>query len=372
MKYYNALNQKVNGAIVKINPTVIFDEGGQVLKHEVIANRGQELGEEIIHKIKNDALPPSSTDLADLQALSVIDAELQADDMPENFTDKIVHTADARAAGGAVTSKVIIQEMLDPVGIFQNWDGTNDRVPLMYQPYLDDTLDIKMRALGWKDTKINELANPLFDFARVTRAAARAYVYDKNAELLNPINGATYGSANKQAADTTGSNYFDKIFNTLVAARGKLGKLTYKPTNNIVSNMGGKFFLLANPVDVWTLTQRNITSYITSVREAFPDIEIVPVYTQSLSGYGKDKIKGESIGITAGTAYLIFVPTAQESLLRVEAVDLDYESGFGSVLTGKTREDAWFRYTGLFTKYFLPADNSGNGLIIQVTLPALS
>jgi hypothetical protein len=350
---------------------VCFDESGKPLSHNVIANRGQQLGEEMLYKIKNDATPPSASDLADFQALSVIDAELQADDMPENFTDRIVHTANAKSAGGAVTGKILIREMLDPVGIFQDWDGTNDRVPLMYQPYLEDTLDMRMRALGWKDTKQNELANPLFDFARVTRAAARAYVYDKNAEFLNPVKAYTFGSANKQAADTTGSNFFDKIFNTLVAARVKLGALTYKATKNSVSNLGGKFYLLVNPSDAWTLKQRNITSYITSVSEAFPDIEIIPVYTQSISGYGKDTTKGATIGIAQGTAYLIFVPTAQESLLRVEAVDLDYESGFGSVLTGKTREDAWFRYTGLFTKYFLPVDNTGNGLIIQVTLPTL-
>ena len=365
MKIVNQkINTKIDGRHCAVNLQEL-NEGKPIENRQQITNA---VGG-IVQRIKNDATGVDPADLASLQALATLDVELLADESQEDISTQFFHEINLSAP---TSESILVREAVDPTGEFQVIKGTNDRFPLMDIPPIGtDSVLLSFHALGFKDSIRNELANTLFDFTRVTRQAARAYINDRNRDFFTPLFAATYGTANQQAYDTSGTTLDQKIYNTLVAAMQKTAGLNYKLYHNVKTHeLGGRFKIIVNgltAIRVKPVAEGKIAPGSAPQVLAGLDADIV-VWNglKSYSYYGGKA--PERLPVADNVAYVCFVPDSQESLLRVIVEDLYYKSGEGSVLEGSSREDGWFRYTGTFTKYFFPVDNTGNGCVVKAAL----
>jgi len=323
----------------------------------------------LVQKIKNSS-NPADVDLVALQALSTVDIELQIEEMPDNIADQIVHDVAINAPNQAVSKKVVLREFLDPVAPFQEISGNNDSVPLMDFQAIDDTLDMKLYGIGFRNSILNEFANTTFDGGRVGRAVARWYVDLKNREFLAPIVAFNFGAANSFAKQNGAATFRERLFNTAEGALDKVYSQAYIATGGKVGDKPGEDFIICNPRVARALNNIDINRDTRSIAEAL-NVKVLSYGGAPGGTYGG--IKWSPLNLPDNKFFVIHRPYSQESLLRVTGADLEARSGQGSALTGGSDEQAWFRYSGIFNKYFLPsASNSAtakDGCIISVEMP---
>jgi hypothetical protein len=265
------------------------------------------------------------------------------------------------------------------IGKFGQISGTNDSINLIEQKLGGtDTFNQAIYALGWKDTLQNMLFNKVHDMAKVNQAAADADADNRNNAIIGTIVGATYVASQKEAADTTGTTFDVKNYNTMRKAIKKLRSLDDPQTSrNIVVP---QISILCNSLNTWDI-QRVISGQLGSAGgvnnaqnlQALPISNIIE-YDQGITDgytYGKDTLSFP--GVTAGKCYM-FVPN--EYMFVMNKRGLTLETGMGSTLQLSTEERAWYRVFGVWMKDFLGSSypgtslGAGYGSIIEVTLPA--
>ena len=325
---------------------------------------------EMQDKLLNSATAPTPTELAAYYAKLFIDVQRLQDDMLDvsPLIANVIRRDDAQEIS-------YLRDYLPYIGKEKVISGNNDAVPLIEQKTAAvGQINLYIKAFGWKDSIKNLAFNPVPVLQKVTEAAAIIALDNKNNDIVYPIVSATYGAKHSQAADSTGSTYDLKMYNTLVAAYETLGKL-YHPmyTKKLVSSMpqySAQVGLLVHPSNLWAInrvasgfTAGGFVQNITSL----PIGNIIPYAGGIQDGetWGQETLSLP--GVTVDTAYM-FIPDQAMMLIKRDAV---LETGTGSVLELSTEERSWHSIRGIHTDYLLGgcATNTGKGCIVKIALP---
>ena len=371
MRLKNSIVVEQNGTLLTSENYTRYDADGKPVSREQITLELENRAGELYRKLKNDNTGVSVSDLADFQALSTMDIEVQASQMPDNIADRLVHDGTPRNNGinSAATSQTVsIREFLDPVGYFEEIRGTNDHVPMMDKLASSETMELKIVGLGYKDSLINILGNTLDNPSGVNRAFARALVIEKNREVLAPILGANYAGNSIPAA--TGGTFLQNLYDTLFKAVATLMTNTYTIAglSAKVGDLAGRTIILLPSGIAQLAKMRDRDTQLLSVSDAI-DAEILGVSQPMVAPYGKKSPPTTLYGIPSNKGYVIRLPDSMESHLRVTPVEVLSKTGEASVLTGGSLEMAHFRYSGVFNKYLLP-NGAGKGCIVEINLPS--
>jgi hypothetical protein len=323
-------------------------------------------------KLANAATPPTSTELAGYFAKLFIDVQRQADDLMDirPFVANVILDENAQEVS-------YLRDYLPFIGKEKIMSGTNDKVPLIdAKQATTETITQYVRAFGWKASIKYYAFAPIPVLQRVTEAAARISTDYKNAQIMDPINAVgTWGAKHAVAADTTGSTFDLKMYNTLRKAKKALGKLIHPMyTNRLVSTMAGFNApgLLVHPNNLWDV-QRVIGGF--TAGGFVQDISPLPIgdVIPYACGIQHGETWGEETlslpGVTENYAYM-FIP---DQAVIVDKRDTTLEVGAGSVLELTNEERSWHRISGGNTSYLIggaaSGTNSGKGTIVQIALP---
>ena len=331
---------------------------------------------EDVQKRINAAQSPSASDLEALLGKIFIDITRRAQEAPDLTSRICTELTDL-----GFPETINMREIYQYRGDFKKIAGTNDSVPLIEQTFGEtDTVDLTIRALGWKDSLKNMLYNRIHSMQKVTEAVANADVDKRNELVVGEIVGATYDSSQTQAADATADATYDvRLYNTFRKAIKQLrGLLDYRTERKIAVPT---ISLLCNSYDTWSI-QRVINGALTVGgaagtlntinAQALPIGEIIE-YDQGINDgftWGVETL--DYPGVTAGTCY-IFVPREYSWVMNKRSLTM--ETGMGSVLQLSTEERAWYRVQAEFLKILLGSSYSGTGLgsgfgaIVELTLP---
>lgn len=328
-----------------------------------------------IKSAQNAAQPPSAADLEALLGKLFIDITRRAQESPDLTSRLCTEITDL---GFAET--INLREIYQYRGDFEVIAGTNDSVSLLEQATGEtDTVDLSIRALGWKDSLANMLYNRLHTMQKVNEGINNANIDKRNSLVIGVLVAATYVASQKQAADTTGTTYDIKMYTTFRKAIKKLrGLKDYRTDRKIAVP---RISILCNSYDTWSiqrviggqLTSGGSTGTLTTVNtQALPIAEIIE-YDQGINDgflWGKKTLSYP--GVTAGKCYIL-VPREYSWVLNKRP--LTKETGTGSVLQLSTEEMAWYRVQAEFLKILLGSSypgtalGAGYGAIIEVTLP---
>lgn len=353
-----SLNEKVRDKVLNTDINTLAYNA----RNEMIANK----------EAKNTATPPSTADLDAFFGKYYIDIQRSV--------------ADA----GDLTS-VIANEVTDfdmPVnpnvrdyekfrGQMQTVAGNNDPVPLIQQNTGNlDTFTLDIKAVGWKDSIYNTLYNKWFNMDKVVKAAADAYIDEKNAATAGVIIGTTYAASQKQSyTAVSGQTADENRYDALLAGYQKLKGLKdiYTKRSIPVPSVS----ILCNSADTWALEgiirgqlNENGGGARGSNRRALPINQIIEFDHGINDGFTIGKELVSLPGCTAGTVYM-FVPGV---LMIGNKRPLTMESGMGSVLELSTEERAWYSVFGGFYKQFLGTSfvgstcGAGYGYIVEVKI----
>lgn len=327
-------------------------------------------------RIMNAAHAPSPTELAAYYAYLFIDIQRQADELADHSAEiyNVINRPDAQE----VTK---LRDIIPYVGKESVISAEGDAVPLI-QANEAQAQDITLyfKAFGWKDSLRNFVFNPFDQIQRVTEAAAKIVVDNRNNDIIGYIVGLTFPALQSQAADSGGATRDLKIYNTFVNAIGALSILKHPLTKMVLSNMGafsGRLKVLAHPKDAWDFSrvlggQLTGASGVAQNVSALPIASIIPYGGGIMNGltYGKETLSLP--GVTQGYAYL-FLPNSMGGFV-LDKITGAVETGTGSVLELSTQERAMYRVNGLFHDWFVGGakdnTNSGEGCIVKITLPA--
>jgi hypothetical protein len=354
------LKYVVNGAEVEIDalPYKVTSKAWKNSEGQFNLYRDMRAAKE---RIMNAASAPSPTDLAAYYAYLFIDVARQADELADHSAE--IYTVLSRPDAQEVTK---LRDIVPYVGKEKAITGASDAVPLI-EANEAQAADITLyfKAFGWKDSLKNLVFNPFDSIARVTEAAAKILVDNRNNDVIGHLVGLTYPAKQVQIADTTGATRDLKVYNTFVNAIGTISLLKHPLTKRLLSNMGvfaGRLKVLAHPKDAWDFSrilggQLVGASGVAQNVSALPIAAIIPYGAGLMDGmtWGKETLSLP--GVTQGYAYL-FLPN-----------DLG-----GFVLELSAEERAWYRVNGLFHDWFVGGakdnTNSGEGCVVKITLPA--
>ena len=272
---------------------------------------------------------------------------------------------------------VNVRDYLPFIGKEKIISGTNDKVPLIDAKTASvETMTLYVRAFGWKASVKYYAFAAMNVLQKVTEAAARIATDYKNAQIMDAINAVTFGTKHTIAADSTGSTFDLKVYNTIRKARKKLGTLIHPLyANRLVSTLAGFNApgILCHPNNLWTC------------RGSFPgsplaDSDVAPLPIGDVIPYAcgiqHGEVWGEETlslpGVTENKAYM-FIP---DQALIVDKRDVTLEVGSGSVLELSAEERSWHRISGTHTNYLIGgadtsngADGTGKGCILEINLP---
>lgn len=264
-------------------------------------------------------------------------------------------------------------------GIMGIVSGANDGVNLIEQNTGNvDTLTMKIRAVGWKDSLKNMLYNKWFTMDKVVQAAVDADVDARNAATVGMIVGATYAASQKQAANAVATYTLDeKTYATIQAAEKLLRGLNDIQTDKKISVPS--ISILCNSADTWQIENvirgqlnGNGSTARTSNRPALPITQVIEYDRGINDGFVIGKVTASFPGVTAGKCYM-FIPGV---LVVANKRPLTMETGRGSVLELSTEERSWYRVQGENSKAFLGSSypgttiGAGYGAIVEITLPS--
>jgi hypothetical protein len=328
------------------------------------------------YKLKNTATAPTAAELEALLGKIFIDITKRAIESPD-LTPQIA--TEVTNLGFAET--VNLREIYPYRGKFAEISGANDSVPLIEQALGEtDSVDMTIRALGWKDSLKNMLYNTLHNMQKVNQAVADAYTDYRNSLTAGVLIDATYVASQKQAASSTSGATDDVLmYETIKAAYKKLRGLKDIRTDRKIPVPAVS--ILCNSADRWdiervirgqlqtggangTLTTQNVS--------ALPIANLIE-YDQGITdgfSWGKETLSFD--GVTAGKCYM-FVP--REAFWVLNKRPLTLETSQGTALQLSTQESAWYAVQAEYDKVFLgssypgTAVGAGYGYVIEVTLP---
>ena len=268
-----------------------------------------------------------------------------------------------------------LRDYLPYIGKEKIISGTNDKVPLIEQKTANTAqIQSYVKAFGWKDSLKNLAWNPVNVLQKVTEAAAVIALDSKNNDIVSTIVGATYGGKHTQSADSTGTTFDLKVYNTLRKARKTLGAL-YHPmyTKKLVSAMpqfSAQIGLMCHPKNIWDI--QRIASGFTA-GGFVQDVSSLPI--GNVFAYAGGIQDGETWGAETlslpgcqeDVAYM-FIPEQAHMLIKRDST---LETGTGSVLELSTEERSWHSIRGTNSDYLMGgcATNTGKGCIIKIDLP---
>lgn len=323
--------------------------------------------------VENAATAPTPTELAAYYAKLFIDVQRLQDDMLD-ITPLICNVIRDDMA----PELAYLRDYLPFTGKEKIISGNNDKVPLIEQKTANTAqIQSYIRAFGWKDSLKNLAWNPVPVLQKVTEAAAIIALDSKNNDIASVIVNATYGAKHTIAADSTGSTFDLKVYNTLRKARKVLGAL-YHPmyTKKLVSSLpqfGASIGIMCHPKNLWDI-QRIVSGFTAGgfVQDVsglpFGDIFAFAGGIMDGETWGEETLSLP--GCQEDYAYM-FVPGQAHMLIKRDAT---LETGTGSVLELSTEERSWHSIRGLHTDYLIggAATNTGKGTIIKVALPTES
>jgi hypothetical protein len=276
-------------------------------------------------------------------------------------------------------SEVInLRDILRYRGEMATVSGKNDAVPLI-EPHTGNvtTLQLAIKAIGWKNSLADMLWNRFFTIDKVVQAAIDADVDARNAAVIGAILAETFAASMKQAADATSGATLDELtYNTFVKAIKVLRGLKDVQTGRKIAVPS--ISILCNSADTFQIENvirgqlnGNGSSARVANRPGLP-INAIVEYDHGINdGVTLGKKTLSYPGVTAGKCY-VFVPGVA---LVANKRPLTMETGMGSVLELSTEERAWYRVQGTYMKDLLGASYSadaaaaGYGAIVEVTLP---
>jgi hypothetical protein len=330
------------------------------LKHEDILEAIDKIRYE--NRLQNDSTGADSSVLADLQALATMDVQTYAEQVGTDISGQLFNDINNPDA----TDPTYIRNLMPYTGEMDEIAGSGDRFPLMREP-TDDKQVVPMKIVGIanRNTLRNALFNSLYDVARVTTSAGQMYNDSRNLQFFKPVIAALagLGSANIQAADTTGTTKGQKIYNTLMHAIELLYGLKNALVNRKVSALQGENIIICTPKDA--LQVKPIVAGSIG-RETAPQL-FTPLNAQVIEWPGAVLAKS-TYELADGTALLIKKPNIGAAT-RLNKRDLVALTGETPVEEGKMDASAWYRATGEYLGSLLPSDNTGNGMIVKINLP---
>ncbi len=336
---------------------------------------GQEkLYDKIEKQIKQNAVKtPSAEDIETLMGLFLVDVSRKAAES-RDLTSFIAKETTALNDPELVT----LQNVLPYRGIMREISGNGESVSLI-QPATasNDNMQHKIYGVGYQSSLRQILFDPWYNTEKVLTAAVDSDTDNRNKAIIGAIVGTTYVASQSQAADTTGTSYDVKNYNTFRKAIKKLRAL--KDFNNDRKISVPSITLLCNSADSWDI-QRVINGQLAGSNGtiAVQNMQSLPIanileYDQGINnGFTIGKEEAAFPGVTQGTCY-IFVPN--EYLFVRNKRPLTMETSAGSALSLSQEEKAWYRIFGVYDKLFFGSSYSGTaldagyGAIVKITLP---
>lgn len=296
-----------------------------------------------------------------------------------SFMDEIVTNPD-------FTKTVEFLDFLPFGAIFKDYSGTGENVSLIVTETGDkDSVKLGIKAVGWKDTLLNELFNQGLSYMeRVLQAVAEGYVASRNDQSVNTILTTTYDSSQVQAAVASGSSLEENMYLTVYEAIKKIKGLKDPLTGDDIDT--GDLAMLINPQNEMDIV-RAINGVIGSNPAAQVNRTSLLNMVQTLVPYRQKTIRnGKDVkvypGVALNKAYL-FVPKQYRWELIKRA--LTQQISAGEALKLDREDQAWYYVNGRYDDLFFGSSNAsvkaqcnikypdtsgeGFGYIIEVTLP---
>jgi hypothetical protein len=295
------------------------------------------------------------------------------------FLDNVITNAD-------FTKTVEFQDFLPFGAIFEAHSGTGENVNLIVTQTGDkSSVRMQIKAVGWKDTLLNELFNQGLSYMeRVLDAVAEGYTASKNDESASLILSTTYDASQKQAAIASGDTKEENMYLTWFEALKKIAGLKDPLTGDFIDTAN-----LAALIN--SQNQADIVRAINGVINTNPAAQVNRISLTEQIGtlvpYMQKTIVNGKVskvypGVAINKAYLL-VPKAYRWSLIKRAITQQVSAG--NALTFGTEDKSWYyvnaRYEDLFfgssnaavkallnTK-FKGTSGAGFGYIIEVTLP---
>jgi hypothetical protein len=334
----------------------------------------EEMRGELSKRIENAAQPPSAAELEAFFGKFFIEVTRQAMESPDltslianevtNFEfPSIVYLRDVKKFRGKMG---LVQGTNDPVNLIEQNTGNNN------------TVEIYIKALGWKDSLMNLLFNKFFTMDKVVQAAVDAYIDERNTATAGVMIGATYVASQQQAAvATAGLTLDEKTYETMLAGNKLVRSLKDPQTGKKIAVPS--LSVLCNSADTWQienvirgqLNGDGSTARVSN-RPGLPIGQVIEYDGGINNGITIGKETISIPGVTAGKCYL-FVPKVLDVLVKRP---LTMETGRGSVLSLSTEERAWYMAQGEYTKDLLGSSypgtalGAGYGAVIEITLPS--
>ena len=316
-----------------------------------------------LQKKVNAAQAPSDDDITALTGKVFIDITRRVQEAPD--LTSVIATEETNLE---FNETVNLKEIYPYRGDFKTVSGANDSVPLLEQTLGEvDTVEMTIRALGWKTSLKNLLFNKIHTLEKVIQSVVDADVDKRNSLTVGAIVGATYAASQKQAADATaGASYDYKMYETLRKAVVKLRGLKDYRTERYISVP--RIAILCNSQNTWDIervvngqlmTAGGTGTLTTSNLQALPIAQIIEYDQGRNNGFTWGKETLSYAGVTAGKAY-VFVP--REYFWVMNKRPLTMETGRGSVLQLSQEERAWYRVQAEFSKIFFGSSYDGTAL----------
>jgi hypothetical protein len=324
---------------------------------------------------------PLPADLMTYLEYAYIDLQRLAD-MKADYTDMIYNVK----AMPDATDPTKIRSLIPYVGEEHVISGENDTIPLIEEyNATGDTVDLDIKAFGHKTSLRNMIFNPNETLQRILEAAATILVDSRNNDVIGKFVsvGASSGFKAKQSqgADSTGTTFDQKLYNTYKKALKTLALCTHPLTGQVLGNLGsmnGGARLICNPVDAWD-AERVINGQLMlagGVAANFTKLSI-----DSIIPYGGGIMNGMKYGaktlalpgVTKGKAYM-YLPNSLSGFV-VDKVGQTMQMSQGSALnlSVDAPERGWYRINGVHHDYMLgdalTGANNGIGCVVEITLP---
>lgn len=365
--------QNLSGTNPETHVDLLVPSKGKWVNSEGYHRLWNEIGE--LHRKVNMAEAPAAADLEALLGKIFVDIGKRVAESPD--LTSVIATETTNLEDG---ENVNLRDILPYRGNFDEVAGTGDGVNLIQgMTGTVETVQHKIRAVGHQTSLHNLVFNKLETVQKVTEAAVNAFTDRRNALTAGVLANATYVASQKVAADSTGTTYDVKMYNTFRKAIKKLYGLKNAYTDRPI--VVPRIAILCNSADRWSI-ERVIAGQlqtagtggaINSVNTAaLPVAEIIEYdcgITDGLAWGGKTL---SFPGVDQGTA-IVFVP--REYFFVRNKRPLTMETGRGSVLTLSQEDKAWYNIQTEWYKIILGSSmpgtdlGAGYGAAVEVTLP---
>jgi len=365
--------QNLSGTNPETHVDLLVPSKGKWVNSEGYHRLWNEIGE--LHRKVNMAEAPAAADLEALLGKIFVDIGKRVAESPD--LTSVIATESTNLEDG---ENVNLRDILPYRGNFDEVAGTGDGVNLIQgMTGTVETVQHKIRGVGHQTSLHNLVFNKLETIEKVTKAAVDSYTDRRNALTAGVLANATYVASQKVAADSTGTTYDVKMYNTFRKAIKKLYGLKNAYTDRPIAVP--RIAILCNSADRWSIerviagqlqtagTGGAINSVNTSALPVAEIIEYDCGITDGLAWGGKTL---SFPGVAQGTA-IVFVP--REYFFVRNKRPLTMETGRGSVLTLSQEDKAWYNIQTEWYKIILGSSmpgtdlGAGYGAAVEVTLP---